>query len=273
MKRSGNKNLKIVAATACTIFSLLAVFTGTWAWFTVYRTNSAENSGVTPINPSSKFKKLSFHQCLNTTDSAYQFNKTEYGAIELVSENPTEFRVYGNAFIEMDPFDLLDPSHPVLALIELDKEYTTDAQDNCVRVDADAYYDYFIGELNDDGSPKYYLTDDLNPLSSIVKYASQGFDADGPTQGTYNRYSTYDFTIPNSFDSFVDLTVSDGSVIYNGFEDEKNMFLSNDGSDVQYVGIVFDYYAEAIEYIYSVFLGDEHLEGTMGYACDWVLGI
>ena len=59
MKRIGNKNLKIIAATAVTIFSLFAAATGAYAWFTAHLDEATHTNQFGVYDDNSEITTLS----------------------------------------------------------------------------------------------------------------------------------------------------------------------------------------------------------------------
>ena len=87
--RKDNKNLKIICATSISIFSLLAVFMGTIAWFGANRLVKGDNGDISVTSPSGMFKQLTFHRLVSNPydDAKYSFNQTPIGTITVIDWN------------------------------------------------------------------------------------------------------------------------------------------------------------------------------------------
>ena len=77
----------------------------------------------------------------------------------------------------------------------------------------------------------------------------------------------------NEADRFVDV---DNEAESTSFKNEA-VWADFTSGTVKYVAVVIDYYVDAIEYIYSTFLGDYTLEISYDYLiyfmCDWSLEV
>ena len=166
---------------------------------------------------------------------------------------------------------------------------TTYAENTIVKVVADerhggasTVYKYVGGSFEMQWIALHSGTD--NPLSSIIQMHSFIFNYDPTTTNTVtgnlmiNGAATQKTYIPitkssclstytNNMSSFVSLnggtpvfsnetTVYDGQTYANG-----------------YLGIVYDYYPELVEELYSYFLGNTLLNTALGFSCDWSMEI
>ena len=61
------------------------------------------------------------------------------------------------------------------------------------------------------------------------------------------------------------------------FNQEPSIYKSEANTTVRYISIVIDYYSDALDYIYSTYLGNDTLEndflGQLFFLCDWELEI
>ena len=117
--RKDNKNLKIICATSISIFSLLAVFMGTIAWFGANRIVRGANEDINIVSPNGIFKQLTFHKLVSNayTDALYSFDQSPLGAITVSdwSYRTTEFTpAEGESeHVAMDQYSILEHRHPM----------------------------------------------------------------------------------------------------------------------------------------------------------------
>lgn len=289
MKFLGNKNLKIVAATCVTMFSLLAVFSGCFAWFSLNKeVNSSGEVNIEQI--SGYFHKLTIHNAVNISDEKYQFDTNPWGSIT-VKDWDTKTLDYsfesGSCF--MGSYGVLEKIHPVLFLFELGDDTVTNyvaTSEAPINITAKTDIDYYIGD-GVDGRTIYadneinVASGKFNPLSSVVRFSSRTFatSADlgtitkqnGFTNEEGDTYNTFDFdsnslSNPGSFVNF------DTNNSYDSFNSEPVIY-SNDSTAVKYIAVVFDYYEFAVESIYGAFLGNEVLSNEITFTCDWTMVI
>jgi len=75
MKKAGNKNLKLIAFTGMTIFSLFSVFMATIAWFSMNRVVNGDGSIFQVETIPSMLKSITVYN-QNASDTPYVFNST-----------------------------------------------------------------------------------------------------------------------------------------------------------------------------------------------------
>ena len=61
------------------------------------------------------------------------------------------------------------------------------------------------------------------------------------------------------------------------FVQNTSVYSSPAGKHIKHIALVIDYYADAIEFIYSTYLGNRTLEnyfnGILNFTCDWTMVI
>ena len=284
-----------------TIFSLAAVFVGVIAWFQMERVfNGGDDFEVNNIT--GRLKKVTFHT-LNSkeTNSAgiatsFSFNKDYVGSITYDWSTRTGTYVpvtEGDAAIELDDYDPMDQEKPILVLFEYDKEYNVANTEHFV-IDAISSEDDFLGERDPSTnmpihplSETYKGTVDNNPyyaLSSVANFYNASLSTSQFNTLNGGSYFTFYKQVQTPEQNKVYLNNSDNFVYVNNdtnvssFDDDGKITIAEyDTGNIQYIAIVIDYYIDAVEYIYSTFLGDTTLEDTYDYylrfACDWSLEV
>ena len=293
MKKVGNKNLKIIAATSMAIFSLLSCFTATYAWFAAKRKAVNESSELSIDGYSDKLKQITFHELNNKIvgetyeQCTFKFNKEPVGKMEYDYDTNT-FTKTGNTNVVLDNYDALEHEQPLLVLIELSDDYgSSDADSVVIAASTKDSDQVFIGERivdeNDEQAPAYSLADPSHIVktqggksfygfSNAVGFYSRSFSTTD-FSSTFSAASTYDFSGLNNRKSFVEINNFDDS---SAFSTRIPSIISVQGS-VKYIALIIDYYPDAIEYIYTTFLGDHTLEDTydgwLYFLCDWSLEV
>lgn len=128
------------------------------------------------------------------------------------------------------------------------------------------------------------LAQNNNPLSSAVEFHSIEF-----TGTIASNTTVHDVYVENQYGNFVltedvsaiaidrrDLTNSNRSSFVE-FEDEDtfefhkriNAYEGN-VKELSYVGIIVNYNKEALEYVFSKFLGHDYLSDGLTFQCDWI---
>lgn len=212
---AARSQLKIIAATSMTIFTLLACFTGAYAWFNAARTRNVENESFEVTRFDSAVTSISVHNFLGTTSdgNTFGFNPTPSATMSWTGKVGSQT---GN--FTMSKFSLTDPHHPVLFLFAVnggiesirlktnctylagDKptsitdtvasyaalEARTNTVGDIVEVSADeshnganTVYEIVTGE-NPFNMLWIALAEDNNPLSSVIQSHSVLF-VDNPT--------------------------------------------------------------------------------------------
>ena len=292
MKKKTNRTLlKLVAATSVTIFSLLAVFTGSLAWFQTIKQQRDDASTLKVKDVSGKFKQMTFHtlaengKTVSTNESqcSFKFNKTPVGTISY-NWSTKQFNPTGTTSITLQPYETLDRYQPMLLLVELQEEYE-DLQAGDLLISATADHvegKGFIGARDETtNEPLYDLSSSdiytVNNnvkyywLSSVIRFFSKSFN--NSTFTTFSSAATYDFTLGNMDNQahFVNIDSSDET---SSFTESIDIYSSPASSSVKYIAVIIDYFPDAVEFIYSTFLGDATLESAeydyeLNFLCDW----
>lgn len=297
-KKNQNLNLKYVCAIAMSLFSLVALFVGTFAWFQSCRTQLTEADNYVVDTIVGKFSKVTFHQLeskqvnSNPNLTQFHFSKTAVGTIAYDWSTNT-FNPEGISTIELgntnSPYTPLDPEHPLLLLIELTQEYNT-TNDGLVTISAHSSSTSFLGARDENGDPINVLSDgeglvsgtiNSNPLyalSSAVQFYTQPFSHDDYLDLTDSNKTTLDFVLGNTTkptNNFV--KIFDNEEDETAFYQDIVIYETPSNLKVQYLAIIIDYFPDAIEYIYSTYLGDSTLEDLYDYdfkyICDWSMEV
>ena len=294
-KRANNALLKIVAATSVTIFSLFAVFTGSLAWFQTIKQQRDTADTMRVNDLAGKFKQMTFHNLAdngktistNEAQCSFKFNKTAAGTISY-NWSTKQFNNTGTTSIALNPYETLDRYQPILLLIEFQQEYQDLGAGDAVISATVNHVDGkgFIGARNaTTNSPEYDLSNSniyqtINNknyywLSSVIRFFSKSFDAS--SFSTLSSGSTYDFTLGNMDNQshFVSINSSNET---SSFTESIDIYSSPADTDIQYIAVIVDYFPDAVEFIYSTFLGDATLESAeydyeLNYLCDWKMEV
>lgn len=308
--------MKIIAATAMTIFSLLATSMGVFAWFVskVSESNQSDQFKVTDID--GKLKNIYFHQMTSkvinpstTSPISFTFDSEYCGKISYDWDAGTA-NYSGDTSIDLDDYSPLDAAHPLLLVFELNKAYDVTVDGN-ILIKAITSVDDFIGTRGANNAAVHNLktdyyeakpnaqdaekTDYFYALSSVANF----YCSDSSSE-LYNKNNNVNTTLinttytianmqtreasiaakatnPNANVPDLSFTVIDNSDDSTDFNQQPILYTSNANTTVKYISVIVDYYADAVEYIYSTYLGNYTLETEFGselhFVCDWGLEV
>ena len=289
--------ISIVALTSMTIFSLFAVFSGAFAWFTSVNSLAMSGDQFPVVVGTGHLDSITFHQMVSKTMDAstgeatsFTFDPNPVGTIsydwgtDSASFTPTS---QGDTSIALSDYEPLDREHPLLLMFRLNDSYDTTSDPITIKATAQA--SGYLGEKNADATPKYRLQDDSVVykkvdgtdyywLSSVVQSYNCTFVDDDSTSyqmAVDSAYATaHSLPLLGNNSKFV---TADNERDTCSFSAESTLFTSGDGGMVKNIAVVIDYYPDAIEYIYSTYLGNTVLEdvydGILHYWCDWTMEV
>ena len=268
LKRTGKKSLKIISATAMCIFSLFVAFSGAFAWFEANRNVSSTNDNFAIVYSGSPARSISFYQ-LDNFDSSGYFNFDYDNPVTVTMPTGVETEIEIEDVIHLDEYSADNPHQPLLMLIGVDGSSET------IRLQTSSPY------ITSTGLGEYGIN---LPLSSVVQFHVVKFAKSG-TGSLSDRIDVVDRTqylkindselIDNStndgynFSSFP-IMRADGT--FNRMQEEIIAF-SGDIDDTGYLALMIDYYPVSLSYIYSYFIGNPLLDGSLHFVCDWEIHI
>ena len=274
MKKAALRSpLKILSATSVAIFSLLAVFTSTAAWFDSVR-NVQNGANFMPVEPLEHEFTLNVHHAVHADKNAYYFHPTPTTTVSASSQGVNV--VLEDALIDLDPreeaYSLTDPYHPLLITVEYGTEIeATSATPLNIFAKTDSY---FICETVTDEYSAGLQADD-NPLSSIIKGYSFGYDTIASSSPTDIPTQDYSSTEDCLYFSASDLASADKKFSFATISGEQasfshyvDFFRKSSGA-YNKVAIIIEYDPDLIEYICNSYLGNELLNDTINFVCDW----
>lgn len=271
MTGKSKKNLKIIGATGMAIFSLTAVFTAVMAWFTLANNEVSASSLVIKALPTSTaFSKLTIHRCILNQSSSSKYVFDENPIFEYNPSEQTE-TISEPEVLEVLDYSELNSTQPVLLLFHLsdddpdDEENGYTASDVCLtaKTAIAEYVSVITNAANDPGYVKKF------PFSHCVKFQSidctlDDFPFNGVlTSGANGLSEQMSFV---TFDGN-EMDYTNSLTLYKGAD--------NDERKLTYIGIVMDYYEDAISYLVDIqnetstnVINDN---GRIGFYCDWVM--
>lgn len=269
-----NSNLKTIAATSMSIFSLAAVFVSTIAWFTANRKVDSNGDGFLVTSYDGLVKGVTAHKLLLINEEGeYTFNYSSPDITYTVSSNG---KISTNDSIKsIGKYDSMynDIHFAVLFVITLDSSIASNRNES-VRIvpsTTTSYNDSLFGDA------KLKVSD--NPMSSILQFSySSSYDLNtvDDTDKDGNTYKKISFSTPTDLQNFIspDGTSDTYKTTLDGYSISKDTFI--DTTKDYYAYVILEYSIENIEYIYNLNLSSDVLtkaQSTVEYKQDWKISI
>jgi hypothetical protein len=288
-KLSQDKHIKIVAATSMTLFSLLTVFSACIAWFGMNKEVGASGQNIVVSRLNGKLASIDFFSFDDViTDpngiTGYKFFPDEIGNITF-NYLEDSITVSDDTAISLERYTPLQKEHPLLLIFNLTEQF--DFQPNQFRIEAITDRTTFLGAKNEDGTPLFGLTNESSylrynptlpryyyPLSSVAKFMYQELST--ADYNTLMQGTTLDLLFENTTTNENFVTITSGTE-ESDFNSNPELYVSSEGS-VAHIALIIDYFPDAIEYIYTTYLGDDDLEGNifqseLYFECDWTFEV
>lgn len=274
----------ILAGTSVSIFSLIVLFNSTLAWFTSTR-NANNSTGDIPISVSRKvltnFKLYGVIREMGTDGqplplsieaTEYNFSSTPTCTMVFDYDNNKTI-VTGDPSFELGTYSLLDSIHPVLGIFEIESNYNSPTVDQPLSLGA-ITSEEFVGDQDEGGTFINELNKVDNPLSSIVYFNCFGLDNLTPITSGDNFVVSKSRIESSTRSSFVEF---DENFEQSTFTKNIDLYTATSGT-INYICVLFNYFDEAIEYIYTVYLGHDVVTGAVGdaslpFSCDFKFSI
>lgn len=308
-KSSRKKTVSVIAATAMSLFSLLAVFSATIAWFAMNKNVDGNGMEIGVARISGHLQNVYIHSfnSANSNQNTYSFNKTPLASFSYSWENRRMVADQGNpSSWNMGDFTSLDKDHPLLMLFAFDKDYasttvgdmyikgiTTVGGDSLVTTTVNGSLETsgggFLGARNAQGAPFYTLPqtqvkDAEHPESILIKrdpvYNDQGQQAtyqDGTLK--YNDYYALSSVVTfknQTFSNSAYETFSSGSYLSftrSALQSDESFTTINNATD-KYVfnQTPYLYKSDGSETVKYVALIIEYSPEAIGYIYSTYLG-
>ena len=236
-----NRTLKLLGATAVTLFSLVTVFAATIAWFALNENVDGSGMSITIAEDNNYVESVAIHRCIlnqSTVDT-------------LVFDNvPTASRLVVPDYSE------LNKSQPTLLLFALSGDESSMASD--IKITATSTNDNYVTEITEDNYDSF-------PFSTTVCFRTIAV-----TTASF-PYSNVQTSALSDLVSFV--TVSEN--VFTDFNQNITIFdgatMTNSPTvPLTYVGVIVDYYDEALQYLSACNTGNEY---RLGFDFDFSMSV
>lgn len=254
MEKKRPVNLKIIAMTCMTLFSLFAVFLATAAWFNVVRQVGSTGNGFMTAKMSSVLKQVDIYEQSETlvSNNPYTFNTTPSLTYTLVNGTPTPDKKDVN--VSIGEYSILDHKQALFFLFTLDE--TQNRGNSTLEVITSTKTESSHYHRDNAGKVTRPLESEQNDLSSIVSFTS--FTTTNDQIPTQSSSFEIDKDKRTQDSSFKDLTFVNDSEQYTSLI----KLSGSDLSSVEAIGVILEYSENLIEHLYSINLGNSSLETT-----------
>ena len=293
-----NKSLKLIGATAVTLFSLVAVFAATMAWFAMNKDVGGNGMSITTTRMDGRLQYVYFHSFDDETpnDDTFTFNKTPFATYQYDwADRSLDTVDDEHADWNMGEYSSFDKNHPMLVIFAFDKDYASSVEGD-IYVQGKTTVNDFLGRRQTEGehigAPYYTLpqtqVNDADHPTSLLMKKSNGIDYYALSSvaafrnRAFSNQQYFDFLSANSGDtlSFPTNTLEtdetfnlvDNAAESYSFNQQPKVFKSNGSGNIKYIALIIEYSSDAIGYIYSTYLGDSGLnsyDSVLHFTCDW----
>ena len=280
MKRTGSPIIKIAAATSMVVFSLSAAFAGSIAWFNSVSSLAQGANDFKVEAMHSAFKSLTIFPSIDTDRNTMYFdmeNPLQQVGVESWNPFTPNYKYNNRPTIALGEYDLLEPSQPVLAVIDFSEDVTPTV-DEPIHIRANSSKNYYLGSVasiegKDDVRNKYPLSSVVACYTNPFNIESSGYQTSshsvtrGNTTTTYSKVWSLTYANRDSYtrSSFVRFDTETTSVVEGPHFDQNITVYKATSGTIRSIAMVIDYYGNAIDYVFNNFLGLEEMD----FACDW----
>ena len=236
-----NKTMKLFGATAVTLFSLTTVFVATIAWFAMNKDVGGDGMVITVMNEDSTIEAVAIHRCIlnqSTTDNLVFDSQSSTGTLVLPD------------------YSELNKSQPTLLLFKLSGDQSSTADK--VRITATSTNSNYVTEITEDNYNSF-------PFSSAICFktiavTAPTFPFDGVSSDSLSSLISFVTMEDNAFTGFNQtISIFDGSTLQNAPTEP-----------LTYVGVVLDYYDDALSYLSACNTGNEY---RLGFTFDFSMSV
>ena len=241
MKSGKNKTLKLIGATAVTLFSLVTVFAATIAWFAMNKNTDGNGLNIRVAQDDVSVETVAIHRCI--------LNQSTTTKLVFDSQNSTETLV-------LPDYSQLNKSQPTLLLFKLSGDSSSMAGN--IKITATSTNDNYVTEITESNHNSF-------PFSSAVCFktiavTSQTFPFDNVLSSNLSDIISFVDIEENTFSGFnKTVSIFDGSNMENAPE-----------QPLTYLGVVLDYYDTALQYLSSCNMGNEY---RLNFAFDFSMSV
>lgn len=236
-----NKTLKLLGATAVTLFSLVTVFAATIAWFALNDNTNGNGLTITVTQDEDSVETVAIHRCI--------LNQSTTTNLVFDSQATTDTLV-------LPDYSELNKSQPTLLLFELSGDEASTADK--IKITATSTSDNYVTEITEDNYNSF-------PFSSAICFktiavTSATFPFNSVTAGNLSEEISFVTIEDDAFTGFnKTITIFDGSTMANP-----------PAQPLTYLGVVLDYYDDALQYISSCNTGNEF---RLGFVFDFSMSV
>ena len=218
--KKNKKNIKILTATSMCIFSLVAVFVATFAWFATNNSTSATGLTVKVATPGVTLSNIEIHRCIanQCTDTQLVFyqDHTSFSS-DGTPESILTFNDYGD-FVNSDP---------ILLLFKFGTEMS-------VKVSASTSSTRFGQQIKTTNQNNYPLSNAIHFQSSTnISLVDEKY-----VVSSLSNSSSFINSFPSTTSATSYTSLTSDITIYNGVS-----------APVTQVGVIIDYYAAAVNFL------------------------
>ena len=236
-----NKSLKLFSATAVTLFSLTTAFVATIAWFALNENVDGSGMPITVTDEGSVIESVAIHRCI--------LNQSTISTLVFDSSPETERLV-------VPDYSELNKSQPTLLLFALSGDENSMASE--IKITANSTNTSYVTEITESNHNSF-------PFSTTVCFKTIAV-----TSATFPFNNVQSSNLSNLI-SFVTM----GESVFTGFNQNITIFdgasMANPPEDpLTYVGVILDYYDEALQYLSACNTGNEL---RLGFEFDFSMSI
>ena len=240
MKKS-NKQLRIIAATSMSIFSLAVVFVASFAWFTVARSVDTDGTGFIASVMNGIIESVEFH---SMTETEYTYNETASLAFDIDNSANGGIKYTtgdSSTSVEIGTYSTYGTKKSLMVLFKLRQDSNESDYNFSLKANT-SITDFTTSLLGSNGT----IDAEDNSISNVVQFYTTSFSTE--TDVSYDFSSSKDDIQSNS-SKFVTISNNTASL------SSTSLSLFENTSKIHSIAVIISYNSDAMEMLYTKYLG------------------